>query len=240
MTQSHNLLLVDDDAELRGMIKQYLEKQGHSVTTLGDASGLDKRIARSRPDLLILDLMLPGDSGLTVCQRLRAQNDDLPILMLTARGDEIDRIIGLEMGADDYLGKPFNPRELLARIDAILRRHRQRRPSGAPDPEGGVFTFGEFELNLATRQLRKGDQPISLTSGEFSLLAVLLRHANRPLSRDRLVELARGREAEAFERSMDVQISRLRKLIEVDPSNPKHIQTVWGFGYVFVPEGETR
>ncbi|HEY9101411.1 two-component system response regulator OmpR [Chitinimonas sp.] len=240
MSNSYDLLLIDDDPELRSMIKQYLEKHGHTVTVMADASQLERRINRQRPHLLILDLMLPGESGLTVCQRLRGQGEDLPILMLTARGDEIDRIIGLEMGADDYLGKPFNPRELLARIEAILRRHSQRAPAGAPDPEGGVVAFGDCELDLSTRRLTRAGAPVPLTSGEFSLLAVLVRHPHRPLSRERLVELARGREAEAFERSMDVQVSRLRKLIEPDPATPRLIQTVWGFGYVFVPDGEAR
>lgn len=240
MTNQYDLLLVDDDPDLRSLLKQYLEKHGHQVATLSDASQLDRRLARQRPDLLILDLMLPGESGLQVCQRLKLADEDLPILMLTARGDEIDRIIGLEMGADDYLGKPFNPRELLARIQAILRRRKQRGPAGAPDPDGGVVVFGDCQLDLATRRLQRVGQTLPLTSGEFSLLAVLVRYPNRPLSRERLIELSRGREAEAFERSMDVQISRLRKLIEPNPGQPSLIQTVWGFGYVFVPDGKAR
>lgn len=240
MTNSFDLLLVDDDPDLRALLKQYLEKHGHQVTALADAAQLDRRLARQRPDLLILDLMMPGESGLQVCQRLKMEDEDLPILMLTARGDEIDRIIGLEMGADDYLGKPFNPRELLARIQAILRRRKQRPPAGAPDPSGGIVQFGDCELDLSTRRLLRNGQHVPLTSGEFSLLAVLARHPNRPLSRERLIELSRGREAEAFERSMDVQISRLRKLIEPNPTQPSLIQTVWGFGYVFVPDGKAR
>jgi two-component system, OmpR family, phosphate regulon response regulator OmpR len=183
----------------------------------------------------VLDLMLPGEDGLAVCRRLRAQPSAPAIIMLTAKGDEVDRIVGLEMGADDYLPKPFNPRELLARINAVLRRKSAAAPPGAPEA-GGVHEFGEFSLNLATRTLTRGGKAVSLTTGEFSVLKVLVQHPRQPLSRDKLMELARGREYEVFDRSIDVQISRLRKIVEDDPSHPKHIQTVWGFGYVFVPE----
>jgi two-component system phosphate regulon response regulator OmpR len=240
MKEHFDLILIDDDADLRSLVKQYLEKEGHTVTAYADASQVERRLARQRCDLVILDLMLPGESGLQLCQRLRAHGEDIPILMLTARSDEIDRIIGLEMGADDYLGKPFNPRELMARIQAILRRQRHRPPAGAPDPDGGIVEFADCVLDLSTRRLNRNGAEISLTSGEFGLLSVFVRHPNRPLSRERLVELARGREAEAFERSMDVQVSRLRKLIEPDPATPRLIQTVWGFGYVFVPDGTPR
>ena len=147
----------------------------------------------------------------------------------------MDRIVGLEMGADDYLPKPFNPRELLARIVAVLRRRVPAGPPGAP-AEGGTYQFGEFSLNLATRSLARAGRPVALTTGEFSVLKVLVQHPRQPLSRDKLMELARGREYEVFDRSIDVQISRLRKIVEDDPSHPKHIQTVWGFGYVFVPD----
>jgi two-component system phosphate regulon response regulator OmpR len=157
--------------------------------------------------------------------------------MLTAKGDDIDRIVGLEMGADDYLPKPFNPRELLARINAVLRRRAPAGPPGAPAAGGELFQFGEFSFNLSTRTLTRGGKPVPLTTGEFSVLKVLVQNARQPLSRDKLMEMARGREYEVFDRSIDVQISRLRKLVEDDPSHPKHIQTVWGFGYVFVPDG---
>jgi two-component system phosphate regulon response regulator OmpR len=159
--------------------------------------------------------------------------------MLTAKGDDVDRIVGLEMGADDYLPKPFNPRELLARINAVLRRKAPAGPPGAP-AAGGVFQFGEFSLNLSTRSLTRGGKNVSLTTGEFSVLKVLVQHPRQPLSRDKLMELARGREYEVFDRSIDVQISRLRKIVEDDPAHPKHIQTVWGFGYVFVPDTESK
>ena len=151
----------------------------------------------------------------------------------------MDRIVGLEMGADDYLPKPFNPRELLARINAVLRRRAPAGPPGAPEA-GGVYAFGEFSFDLATRTLSRGGKPVPLTTGEFSVLKVLVQHPRQPLSRDKLMELARGREYEAFDRSIDVQISRLRKIVEDDPAHPKHIQTVWGFGYVFVPEAEAK
>jgi two-component system phosphate regulon response regulator OmpR len=187
---------------------------------------------------MVLDLMLPGEDGLSICRRLRAENESLPIIMLTARGEEVDRIVGLEMGADDYLPKPFNPRELLARIRAVLRRRAGAAGGSAPLLEGGKVSFGPFTLDLGTRQLTRDGEALPLTSGEFSVLKVLVEHARRPLSRDQLMEMARGREHEAFDRAIDVQISRLRKLIEDSSSQPRYIQTVWGFGYVFVPDGE--
>jgi len=184
----------------------------------------------------VLDLMLPGEDGLAICRRLRGQQTSPAIIMLTAKGDDVDRIVGLEMGADDYLPKPFNPRELLARINAVLRRRSPAGPPGAPAASGDVHRFGPFEFNLATRALTRDGKSVSLTTGEFSVLKVLVQHPRQPLSRDKLMELARGREYEVFDRSIDVQISRLRKIVEEDPSHPKHIQTVWGFGYVFVPD----
>ena len=160
--------------------------------------------------------------------------------MLTAKGDEVDRIIGLEMGADDYLPKPFNPRELVARINAVLRRKTPDEVPGAPSESSQVFEFGGFTLDLSTRSLKKNGEPVNLTTGEFSVLKVFARHARQPLSREKLMELARGREYEVFDRSLDVQISRLRKLIEIDPTNPQYIQTVWGLGYVFIPDGQGK
>jgi two-component system phosphate regulon response regulator OmpR len=199
---------------------------------------MDKQLSRERYDLVVLDLMLPGEDGLAICRRLRAQNVAPAIVMLTAKGDEVDRIVGLEMGADDYLPKPFNPRELLARINAVLRRKAPAGPPGAPTGATETHSFGNFALNLATRTLTRAGRAVPLTTGEFSILKVLAQHPRQPLSRDKLMELARGREYEVFDRSIDVQISRLRKIIEDDPSHPKHIQTVWGFGYVFVPEAD--
>jgi two-component system phosphate regulon response regulator OmpR len=233
------ILVVDDDQRLRDLLVRYLGGEGHEVKAVPDAPAMDKQLGRERYDLVVLDLMLPGEDGLAICRRLRGQPGAPAIIMLTAKGDDVDRIVGLEMGADDYLPKPFNPRELLARINAVLRRRAPQGPPGAP-AAGGVFQFGEFSLNLATRTLTRAGKPVPLTTGEFSVLKVLVQHPRQPLSRDKLMELARGREYEVFDRSIDVQISRLRKLVEQDPSHPKHIQTVWGFGYVFVPEAEEQ
>jgi len=232
------ILVVDDDQRLRDLLVRYLGGEGYEVKAVADAAGMDKQLSRERYDLVVLDLMLPGEDGLAICRRLRAQNVAPAIVMLTAKGDEVDRIVGLEMGADDYLPKPFNPRELLARINAVLRRRSPAGPAGAPAE--GTFTFGQFALNLSTRSLARAGKNVPLTTGEFSVLKVLVQHPRQPLSRDKLMELARGREYEVFDRSIDVQISRLRKLVEQDPSHPKHIQTVWGFGYVFVPDAEIK
>ncbi|NLR76417.1 osmolarity response regulator transcription factor OmpR [Leeia aquatica] len=236
---SRRLLLIDDDARIRELLTRYLTEQGFDVDVYADASQLEKRLQQRRPHLLILDLMLPGEDGLSVCRKIRARNDNLPIIMLTARGDDVDRIIGLEMGADDYLPKPFNPRELLARIQAVLRRQAEVPAlAAALDPEE-VYVFADYRLDAGQRKLFRNDVEIPLSQAEFSLLKVLAMHPRHPLSRERLLELSRGREFEAFDRSVDVQISRLRKLIEADPSQPGFIQTVWGFGYVFVPDGAT-
>jgi two-component system phosphate regulon response regulator OmpR len=232
------ILIIDDDLRLRDLLLRYLGEQGFDPGTEPDASGLNKRLERNRPDLVVLDLMLPGgEDGLAVCRRLRGAGEDIPIIMLTAKGDEIDRIIGLEMGADDYLPKPFNPRELVARIHAVLRR-RTAAPASAPVESGAPIAFGEFVLDPSTRTLSRNDQPVPITSGEFALLLVLASHPMKPMSRERLLELTRGRAYDAFDRSIDVQISRLRRLIEPDPANPHHIQTLWGFGYVFVTDGQ--
>jgi two-component system phosphate regulon response regulator OmpR len=235
MSRKPIIWVIDDDPELRGLLQEYLEKQEFEVRTLPDASDLDRRLARTRPDLLVLDLMLPGDDGLAVCRRLRGAGDDIPIIMLTAKSDPIDRVVGIELGADDYLGKPFLPRELTARIHAVLRR-RAPLPPGTPLADGNVIRFGRCRLDLATRTLWRGEEKVELTTGEFSLLSALVQHPHHPLSRERLIELARGPGSETFERSIDVQISRLRKLVEIGPGAPRHIQTVWGFGYVFVPD----
>ncbi|HEX6321769.1 MAG TPA: two-component system response regulator OmpR [Burkholderiales bacterium] len=230
------ILVVDDDQRLRELLMRYLNGEGFEVKAVPDAHGMDKQLARERYDLVVLDLMLPGEDGLAICRRLRGQPGAPAIVMLTAKGDDVDRIVGLEMGADDYLPKPFNPRELLARINAVLRRRTPAGVPGAPSATTEVFRFGRFSLNLSTRTLTREGKSVPVTTGEFSVLKVLVQHPREPLSRDKLMELARGREYEVFDRSIDVQISRLRKLIEDDPAHPKHIQTVWGFGYVFVPD----
>lgn len=234
------ILLIDDDQRLRELIQRYLNEQGFTVDAYADTTFLDRRLQLNRPSLLILDLMLPGEDGLTACRRLRAQGDDIPIIMLTARSEEVDRIIGLEMGADDYLPKPFNPRELLARINAILRRYKVTPALESPLNADELYEFGDFVLDIGKRRLTRNGEIIELTNAEFALLRVLTAHPRHPLSRERLMELARGREHEAFDRSIDVQISRIRKIIEENPTSPKLIQTVWGFGYVFVPDGGQR
>jgi two-component system phosphate regulon response regulator OmpR len=231
------ILVVDDDLRLRDLLNRYLGEQGFAVRAVSDAHAMDKLLAHERFDLMVLDLMLPGEDGLSICRRLRGTKNTIPIIMLTAKGEDVDRIVGLEMGADDYLPKPFNPRELVARINAVLRRRAAPLPPGAPSADAESVEFGGMTVNLATRTLVKNGENISLTTGEFALLKVLVTHPRVPLSRDKLMELARGREYEVFDRAIDVQVSRLRKLIEPDPANPTLIQTVWGFGYVFVPDG---
>lgn len=238
MAEARNrILVVDDDRRLRELLKRYLAEQGFAVKAVEDAHGLDRALERELFDLLVLDLMLPGEDGLSICRRLRAAGNGIPIIMLTAKGDEVDRIVGLEMGADDYLPKPFGPRELVARIGAVLRRRPEPAPPGAPASGEGCVEFGSVRLDLATRSMTREGRPVALTTGEFALLKVLVQHPRTPLSRDKLMELARGREYEVFDRSIDVQVSRLRKLVEEDPSEPRYLQTVWGFGYVFVPDG---
>jgi two-component system phosphate regulon response regulator OmpR len=232
------IIVVDDDARLRELLNRYLTEQGFNVRAVADGSDLNRWLARERYDLMVLDLMMPGEDGLSICRRLRGLGDKIPIIMLTAKGNDVDRIVGLEIGADDYLPKPFNPRELVARIHAVLRRVPEPPPPGAPTVGQQVVEFGEFSFNLAARSLARNGETIALTTGEFALLKVLVQYPRTPLSRDKLMDLARGREFGAFDRSIDVQISRLRKLIETDPAKPAYIQTVWGFGYVFIPDGK--
>jgi len=180
---------------------------------------------------------MPGEDGFSVCKRLRASDAAVGIVMLTARGDDVDRIAGLETGADDYIAKPFNPRELVARINAVLRRAVPAETPGAPGPAAERVDFGPFALDMGSRTLTRDGEPVPLTTGEFALLKALAQNPRKPMSRDRLMELARGRALESADRSIDVQVSRLRKLLGEDPQSPRYIQTVWGFGYVFVPDG---
>jgi two-component system, OmpR family, phosphate regulon response regulator OmpR len=230
------IVIVDDDARIRDLLRRFLAQEGYDVLLAEDSRALQRITSRESVDLLVLDVMLPGEDGLSICRRLRQAGDKTPIIMLTAKGEDVDRILGLEIGADDYLGKPFNPRELLARIHAVLRRRPVIEAPGAPTAEHEIMRFGEFTFDLAARQLSRNGQEIPLTTGEFAMLKALVRHPRQSLTRDKLAQLARGRDFEPFDRSLDVQISRLRKLIEVDPANPRIIQTVWGVGYVFVPE----
>ncbi|MCW5699451.1 MAG: response regulator [Rhodospirillales bacterium] len=235
-----HILVVDDDREIRTLLSRYLAKEGYRVTTAADGREMRKAIDDWAIDLVVLDLMLPGEDGLSLCRSLRARSE-LPVIMLTARGDEIDRIIGLEMGADDYLAKPFNPRELHARIRAVLRRagslDRGERGSDVrfgDKPE--VLVFEGWRLDLSARELTSPDGLlVPLSSGEYDLLVAFARHPTRVLSREQLLDLARGRDAQPFDRSIDVQVSRLRRKIERDPRDPRLIKTVRGGGYVFTP-----
>jgi len=230
------VLVVDDDPRLRDLLRRYLGENGFSVSVAENGQAMNRIWLRERFDALILDLMMPGEDGLQILRRLRAGKDMTPVIMLTARGEDVDRIVGLELGADDYIAKPFNPRELLARIHAVLRRRPAKDQPGAPSKENIVVRFGDFELDLGRRELRKNGELIALTTGEFAVMKAFARHPKVPLSRDKLMEMARGREYEAFDRSLDVQVSRLRKLIEPDPAKPRYLQTVWGLGYVFIPD----
>ncbi len=230
--QSARILIVDDDPALRKLLKRYLGEQGFAVAAVNDGTAMDHYLGEHAADLIILDLMLPGEDGLSIAKRVR-NSRDTPILMLSARGEDIDRIVGLEVGADDYLAKPFNPRELLARIRAILRR---RQPEGNEVPENTqLYTFGSYKLDPANRALTCNAEKVTLTSGEFSLLNIFVQHPNRVLSRDTLVDMLSGYERSPYDRSIDVKVTRLRRKIEADPTAPIFIQTVWGEGYRFSP-----
>lgn len=233
----NKILVVDDDHRLRDLLERYLQEQGFEVKVVADGKAMDWALAREYFKLIVLDLMLPGEDGLTICRRLRGQSNDIPVLMLTAKGDEVDRIVGLEIGADDYLPKPFNPRELVARINAVLRRQHSS-PAGAPEEEHIQIQIGEHILDLGTRLLSNGEDKVTLTTGQYALLKALATQPHKPLSRDSLMAQLNERDYESFDRSIDVQISRLRKIVEDDPKAPRYIQTVWGHGYVFVPDGE--
>jgi two-component system, OmpR family, response regulator len=230
MTESQHILVVDDDRDIRTLLSDYLQKNGYRTSAVGDGKAMHRVLERTHVDLIVLDLMLPGDDGLKLCRELRAASH-IPILMLTALGEEIDRIVGLEIGADDYLPKPFSPRELVGRIKAILRRtaHMPRDPEL---PARG-YRFGDWRLDKTTRTLTHADgatQPLS--GAEFRLLTVLLAHPTRVLSRQQLMELLRGRDLDPFDRSVDVRISRLRQTLRDDARAPRIIRTVYGEGYV--------
>ncbi len=236
--QETTLLIVDDDPGIRELLSRYLGEQGFTVHAAADATEMDAVLAAGRIDLIILDLMLPGEDGLSIARRLQTSHK-LPVIMLSARGEEMDRIIGLEVGADDYLPKPFSPRELLARTRAVLRR--RGKPCGKGDAnaaEPDLFRFGDFTLNLKTRLLRRGDEEIPLTTGEFNLLQAFVEHPDRALSRDQLVDFIKGYDRSPFDRSIDVRVTRLRQKIEDDPKSPRFIHTVWGVGYMFTPQGK--
>ncbi len=233
---TERILLVDDDAGLRDLLSRYLGREGFEVKTAAEGVAARRALDQGHFDLIVLDLMLPGEDGLSLLRRWRVEGVPTPVIMLTAKGDEVDRIVGLELGADDYLPKPCNPRELLARIRAVLRRAASVAVPGAPGEAETVVSFGRCSLDPAARTLSRDGESHRLTSGEFALLSAMVRHPRVPLTRDRLISLARGRDSDPFERSIDVAISKLRRLIEDDPKAPRHIQTVWGHGYVFVPD----
>ncbi len=233
-SESAKLLVVDDDPEIRELAQAYLSQQGFEVDCVDSGEAMDAFLAANPVDLIILDLMLPGEHGLAIARRLKRETD-VPIIIVSAQGDDIDRIVGLEVGADDYVGKPFNPRELLARVRAVLRR-AQRSKQGAGSGENRV-QFGEFELDLSAHQLTVSGKQVPLTSGEFDLLAILVAHPNKVLDRDRILDLLTGAERSPFDRSIDVRVTRLRGKIEPDPSAPVFIKTIWGKGYMFCPDG---
>jgi len=229
MAIAQRLLLIDDDARLTGMVGDYLRNAGFEVAVAGSLAAGRDQLRDGQFDALLLDLMLPDGDGLDLTRELRAQarTRRLPLLMLTARGEPLDRIVGLELGADDYLGKPFEPRELLARVKALLRRSQ---PEAAADE---VLRFGRLEIDLGARQARIGGASCDLTGHQFELLAVLAQAAGRVLSRDQIMDALRGHPMEAFDRSIDVHISRIRAAIEEDPKNPQRVLTVRGVGYLF-------
>ena len=232
MDTPDHILIVDDDAEIRNLLGTYLTRNGLKVTAVADGKAMWRALEAARVDLMVLDLMLPGDDGLTLCRDLRAKNIELPVIMLTARGDETDRIVGLEMGADDYLPKPFSARELLARIKVILRRTRSLPPNLVPQGEHRLC-FAGWTLDTARRQLvAPGGEATPIGGAEYKLLRVFLDHPNRVLDRDQLLDLSQGREAEPLDRSIDVQVSRLRHRLGDDPKSPQLIKTVRGEGYV--------
>jgi DNA-binding response OmpR family regulator len=234
---NETIYVTDDDAGIRELLAEYLGGQGYRVETAADAAALDRLLAERWPAVLVLDWMMPGEDGLSVARRLRAQAGFPPILMLSATGEDIDRIVGLEVGADDYLPKPFNPRELLARIRALLRRAAPAAAGGEPAAAARGVRFGPFVADLEARTLTRDGVEVALTGGEFQLLEIFVTHANRVLSRDWLLETLRGFERDAFDRSIDVRVNRLRKKIEDDPANPAYIRTQRGQGYLFVPRG---
>ena len=238
MTTPEHILIVDDDAEIRSLLSNYLQKNGYRTTSVAEGKGMLTALDSGRVDLIVLDLMLPGDDGLVLCRNLRVRSD-IPVIMLTARGEDMDRILGLEMGADDYLPKPFNPRELLARIKSILRRAKALPGNREIDAAARV-NFAGWALDAISRQLVSPQgMVVPLSGSEYRLLQIFLNHPNRILSRDQLMDLMRGRGTDPFERSIDVQVSRLRHRLADDAKEPAIIKTVRGEGYILSAQVET-
>jgi two-component system OmpR family response regulator len=239
MTAQEHLLFVDDDAEIRDLLRTYFQENGYRVTVAADGKAMWAAVKTGQPDLIVLDLMLPGEDGLSLCRTLRARFD-VPIIMLTARGEDTDRIVGLEVGADDYLPKPFNPRELLARVKSVLRRAKSL-PANLRRDEVRLFRFAGWTLEVATRNLTSPEGVVIALSGtDFKLLRVLLDHAGRVLTRDQLIDLMLSRDAGPFDRALDVQVSRLRHRLGDDAKEPALIKTVRGQGYVFAARVEAE
>lgn len=237
MERPAKIIVLDDEAELRNMLQRFLTGHGFEVRVVEDSKRLDRYLQREPYDLLVLDLMIGEENGLEICNRLRAEGQTLPILMLTAKGDPLDKVIGLETGADDYLAKPFLPRELVARIRALLRR--QKIASGDPTVTSETVRFGDFSLDIAKQLLSRGGEPLDIHSAQMLLLVALGSSPNRPVSRDNLIARARGRDHGALDRSIDVQVLRLRQIVEDDPSKPRFIKTVWGVGYMLIADVES-
>lgn len=229
------ILVVDDDPALRDLLSEYLAANGFEVRTVDDGAAMREALDDSMPDAIVLDLMLPGDDGLSLARELRMRSE-IPILMLSARGEEIDRVIGLEVGADDYMRKPFGPRELLARLRALLRRARPAPVAASPESED-AYRFGPFSLDVAAQRLLRNGEEVRITTAEFDLLKVFLEHPNRVLSRDNIIDLLKGYERDPFDRSVDIRVARLRRKIESDISSPAYIRTVHAKGYLFNPRG---
>ena len=230
-----HILIVDDHREIRDLVSRALIKEGFRVSTAADGRAMQKVLADGRIDLILLDLMLPGEDGLSLCRMLRADSN-IPIIMLTAKGEEVDRVIGLEMGADDYLAKPFGSRELIARIKAVLRRSQEKMWKGSVEQQSKSYQFDRWRLQTDARALLRDDGvTVPLSTGEYDLLIALVERPQRVLNRDQLLDLARGRSAAGLDRSIDTQVSRLRKKLERDPGDPQIIKTVWGGGYLFTP-----
>ena len=229
------VLVVDDDPGMRSLLEAYLGDSGFSVETAKDGVAMWQALETGMPDAIVLDLMMPGEDGLTLARRLRSQSN-VPILMLSARGEEIDRVVGLEMGADDYLAKPFSPRELLARLRALLRRSHAQEAIAVPDSSGSPF--GPYQLDVASHRLTQGGVEVKLSTAEFALLRIFVEHPLRVLSRDTLIDMLKGYERDPYDRSVDTRVTRLRRKIEPNPGEPVYIRTVRGEGYLFNPRGD--